>query len=455
MLTQKLVKKQVKQVYGFLHWTEGSHIEQREIDSFISLGRDKDNIISLDDGFTSRRHCRIQKKADEGFLLLDMNSRNGTFLNGNRVYKALLKNNDRIQIGKKEFTFSYERFETHWNMHTQSKNTNWKTQLNNLQNMATSEMPVLITGPSGTGKEMLAKLIHRYSRRSSGPMVSVNCSALSESLVESEFFGHIKGSYTGALTNRKGAFLAATGGSLFLDEIGDLPINLQPKLLRAIEYQEIKPVGSDETIKTNVRVIAATHQNLPLKIVQNTFRSDLYFRLNVLSLKPPALKDRMEDFEELLGFFCSKYQTGFSAEAIHTLKNHHWPGNIRELKNTIARAKALYPEKSIDTEQVLQLLDPHANYSINDSTSYENNFNTSKSIWEPLDISSTSIKTQGRKRNGYFMEKVERDILTKYLTLYSGNQVKVSESLNIPRSTLSVRLKHYNIDPRDFKPPAR
>lgn len=467
MLTQKLVKKQTNPVYGFLHWSEDSHIEQREINSFISVGRDKDNMIFLEDDFVSRRHCRIQKKDNEGFLLLDMNSRNGTFLNGNRIFKAILRNNDRIQIGKKEFTFSFERFEPHWNMHTRSKNFQWKKQLDILPNIATSPMPVLIHGPSGTGKEMLAKLIHRYSHRSSGPVVSVNCSALSESLVESEFFGHIKGSYTGALTNRKGAFLAASGGSLFLDEIGDLPLNLQPKLLRALEYQEIKPVGSDQTIKTNVRIIAATHQNLPLKITQNAFRSDLYYRLHVLSITPPALKDRMEDFEDLLNFFSAEYHTGFSKAAIVRLKQYDWPGNIRELKNTVARARALYPGKEIQPSQISYLLDVPT-YSAKQGINIEcgDTFKQTDITKKPYNVESSdnskhinsSIKkdqdtSKGRRRKGYFMEKIEKDILVKYLNLHNGNQAKISKSLGIPRSTLSTRLKQYNINAKSFKSP--
>ena len=479
MLTRKINPHSSKPIYGFLHWSEESHIEQREINSFISLGRDKDNMVFLNDDFVSRRHCRIQKKENEGFVLLDMNSRNGTFLNGNRIFKAVLKNNDRIQIGKKEFTFSFERFEPHWNMHTRSKNETWKKQLDNIPNMAKSQMPVLIYGPSGTGKEMLAKLIHRYSQRSTGPMVSVNCSALSESLVESEFFGHIKGSYTGALTSRKGAFVAASGGSLFLDEIGDLPLNLQPKLLRAIEYQEIKPVGSDKTIKTDVRIIAATHQNLSLKIKQNTFRKDLYFRLHVLSVTPPALKDRMEDFEDLLNFFCAEYHTGFSSMALIMLKQYGWPGNIRELKNTVARAKALYPGGAITKEQIPSLMDmtpemhtiqtgrslatenlmrpktPPPNAPAIKKTEVKETKETQvkqKQEIKDLEIFKNTVKdSQPEYKTRYFMKQVEKDILIRYLTLHNGNQRKICQALNIPRSTLCGRLKRHQLIPKDFQ----
>ena len=427
MLTQKIqTKTEDKQTYGFLRWSEDSHTEQREITSFISLGRGEDNIISIDDSCISRRHFRIQKKDNEGFILQDMDSKNGTFLNGNRVFKALLKNNDRIQVGKREFIFSFERFDNHWNIHIKSKNSYWSEQLKNLPNIARSNMPVLITGPSGTGKEMLAKLIHRYSHRSKGPMISINCSALSESLIESEFFGHIKGSYTGALTNRNGAFIAAKGGSLFLDEIGDLPLHLQPKLLRALEYQEIKAVGSDHTIKTDVRIISATHQDLAAKVAQGAFRSDLYFRLYVLNLSPPHLRNRMEDFDDLLNFFCNEYNIYFSEDAIRLMKKHSWPGNIRELKNTVARAKALFSGTMVEKDKIEQL------------------------IYAPILKLKEQI-TSAKDSQMPVMHKIEKELIIKALTLHQGSQKKVAQELGLPRSTLFERLKRYNINPTDYK----
>lgn len=432
MLTKKInANAKHRHLHGFLRWSEDSRTEQREITSLISLGRDSNNMLQLDDDSASRRHCRIQKKETEGFILQDMNSKNGTFLNGNRVFKALLKNNDRIQIGNKEFIFSYERFDQNENIHIKSKNPDWSRQLSTLPNIAASNMPVLITGPSGTGKEILAKLIHRYSHRSKGPMISINCSALSESLIESEFFGHIKGSYTGALTHRSGAFMAAKGGSLFLDEIGDLPLHLQPKLLRALEYQEIKPVGADRMQKTDVRIIAATHQNLKEKVVKKAFRSDLYFRLNVLNLSPPHLKDRMEDFDDLLTFFCSMYNISFSPSSIYQMKKHLWPGNIRELKNTIARAKALFPNEVIDDKILPQLL--------SSPISFTEVYMDTEELPETLSTPPSIIN------------KIEKNMIIDSLKRYKGRQNKVAEELNIPTSTLGGRMRRYGIDPNDYK----
>ena len=426
MLTQKIRCKKDIHSYGFLRWSKDSHTEQREFNSFISLGRDEENIIVLNDQFTSRRHCRIQKQDDGHFILQDMNSRNGTFLNGNRVFKACLKNNDRIRVGKREFIFSFERFNSRWNIHTESNNPDWSRQLKSLPDMAKTNMPVLINGPSGTGKEMVAKLIHRYSPRSYGPMISINCSALSESLIESEFFGHVKGSYTGALNDRKGAFLAASGGTLFLDEIGDLPLHLQPKLLRALEYQEIKPVGADNSVKTDVRIISATHQNLTAKVTKGSFRADLYFRLCVLQMSIPSLKGRMEDFDNLLNFFCGQYNIGFSDKAIYLLKRHSWPGNIRELKNTVARARALFSGKIIPVEKIKHI------------------------IYTPL---LSGKKDNFFQNNGEtpLIKSIEKDLIIKTLLTYKGSQKKTSEALGVPASTLSARMRKYDIDYKQYR----
>ena len=456
MLTRKLKLKQKGQVYGFLRWPEESHFEQREIQTFTSLGRDADNLIALQDDFVSRRHCRIQRQDPEGFILQDMNSRNGTFLNGNRIFKAVLRHNDRIQIGRKEFVFSFNRFENH--LQAQSKNPNFNKKLKTLPPIAQSDMPVLITGPCGTGKEKTAHFIHQHSTRNKGPMISINCSALSESLIESEFFGHVRGSYTGALTHRKGAFVAARGGSLFLDEIGDLPLPLQPKLLRAIEYQEVKPVGSDHITKTDVRIIAATHQDLKQKVRHQGFRQDLYFRLHVLPFELPALKDRMEDFEDLLDLFSREYGVCFSESATEFLKRYSWPGNIRELKNTVARATALFAKTRIELSDVKQLIPSsggEAEPSPPSVSPDEKALTTppSSPFGDRREHSShpSSIRHPGPTAAPPRLKDMEKAIILKYLMQNRGNRTKTAEDLGIPTSTLCDRIKAFHIHPEHFR----
>lgn len=213
-----------------------------------------------------------------------------------------------------------------------------------IDKVAPTEARVLITGSNGTGKEVVAHLIHDNSQRAKGPMVEVNCAAIPSELIESELFGHIKGSFTGAVKDRAGKFEQADGGTLFLDEIGDMSLSAQTKVLRALQENEITRVGSDKPIKVNVRVLAATNKNLKQEIEKGNFREDLYHRLNVIPIHVPDLKDRKEDIPMLVNHFiqliCSEQgwkDKGISNEAINALQQHHWPGNIRELRNVIER----------------------------------------------------------------------------------------------------------------------
>ncbi len=301
--------------------------------------------------------------------------------------------------------------------------------------MAASPYPVLILGPSGTGKEVLANLIHRFSNRNGGPFLSVNCSALTESLAESELFGHTKGSFTGATADRKGAFESARGGTLFLDEIGDLPLNIQPKLLRALENHEIKPVGADRPIPIDVRIVAATNQDLKKQVQAGKFRDDLYFRIHILQLIPPALKDRMEDFDNLLKYFAGDQPLQFDFEAYTILQNYPWPGNIRELRNMITRTLALFPGQIITPSQLSQLLDHSAMTALIENVDSPNLQNQTNEV--------------GSVRQNIL--DLERRIIIDRLRFFSGNQRRTALALGIPKSTLHDRIKKYNIDPKEMK----
>lgn len=374
---------------------------------------------------SSPRHARIEW-SNNRYVLKDLRSEGGTFLNDQQIQEAPLTEGDWIQIGNSEVLFSFKEKREKPSFSLVSKNEDWNKKLERLAPAAKTEFPILILGASGTGKEVIANEIHKNSLRASGPFLSVNCGALSENLIESELFGHIKGSFTGASSDRKGAFEAARGGTLFLDEIGDLPLSLQAKLLRALENSEIRPVGSDTNIETNVRILAATHQNLHEKIQNGEFRTDLYYRLNVVNIETPALFERMEDFEGLLYFFAKQMKVRFSFLAIQRLKKHTWPGNIRELRNTVARACALYPRQQIEVEDIESILDK--------LTLGASGHPTPDIPLQPLPI----------------LKEMERQMIMKKLASNRGNQRQTALDLGLPKSTLHDRLRAYNIDPKFF-----
>lgn len=223
---------------------------------------------------------------------------------------------------------------------------------------AATTIPVMITGPSGCGKEVVAKALHRCSARSEEKFVGVNCGAIPRDLLESELFGHEKGSFTGAIAQRKGQFEDASNGTLFLDEIGDMPFDMQVKLLRVLEEKQIERIGGGESIAIDTRIISATHQNLDQAIAEKRFREDLFYRLSVFPIDIPALKDRREDIAPLIRHFIAQIggeEIYFSPEAMDALENYGWPGNARELRNIVERAVVLFPGVMISASQLASL----------------------------------------------------------------------------------------------------
>lgn len=394
-----------------------NHHDINEVSEFFSLGRNSGNNLVLNDPFVSQRHARIERRGAH-FILKDLRSSNGTWLNETTVIEAVLKTNDRIRIGETQFVFTTVKERQNA---PHSKNPEWQKQLERLPAFASTQYTVLIIGPTGCGKEVLARAIHENSPRRHSALIAINCSALSEQLIESELFGHLKGAFTGAVNDRKGAFEEARGGTLFLDEIGDLPLSLQPKLLRALENHEIRPVGSDKTIRTDVRIVAATHKNLYEKVLKKEFREDLYHRLNVCRLSPPSLIERMEDFEGLLYGMAKEQRVRFSFQAIERLKNHSWPGNIRELKNLVARASAYYQGIQIDPHHIDELLD--------------------------TDTDITHLPLEQLPP----LKEIERELIIKNLEKHHGNQRRAAEDLKMPKSTLHDKLRTYAINPLTFK----
>jgi two-component system NtrC family response regulator len=303
--------------------------------------------------------------------------------------------------------------------------------LNLVKRVASSPATVLILGESGTGKELIARAIHYSSPRAEKPLVKVNCAALPENLLESELFGHEKGAFTGAVGRRIGRFEQADQGTVFLDEIGDLSPSLQSKLLRVLQEKEFERVGSSQTLKVDVRVIAATNRNLEEAIQKGTFREDLYYRLNVVTVSLPPLRERKEDIPPLLEHFLKKYSrenqkpvVSLSKEAKDLLMNYHYPGNIRELENIMERAVVLSRGDSITTQDL------------------------------PLNLRESKVEDLMKEAAGgrslrETLEEIERLRITQALEKSHGVQTKAAEELGISERVLRYKMKKYGIGEKD------
>ena len=328
-----------------------------------SIGSSPDNDLVLDDTAVSRFHAEIQVD-NAGYVLRDLKSKNGTSINGLRVREVFLEDDALFKVGKTLIRFEVTEESTEVRFSGKERfggmlgrSLGMREIFSLLERVAPTDYTVLVEGESGTGKELVAEAIHSHSPRKSGPFIVVDCSAIARDLIESELFGHVKGAFTGATGNRKGAFEAARGGTLFLDELGELPIDLQPKLLRALENREIKPVGSNTSVKTDVRIVAATNRNLIHEVREGNFREDLYYRFAVIKVALPPLRDRQEDVSLLVENFLrqANQMTGrgdvdISYKTMEKLKRHSWPGNVRELKNFIERAVLLAQGDTIETK---------------------------------------------------------------------------------------------------------
>jgi transcriptional regulator with PAS, ATPase and Fis domain len=292
---------------------------------------------------------------------------------------------------------------------------------------------VLLVGETGTGKEVIAKALHKLSKRSDGPYIRVNCGALHENLLESELFGHVKGAFTGAIENKAGRFEAATGGTIFLDEINSMSPKLQVKLLRVLQEREFERVGESVSRKVDVRVVAATNASLEEMVDRGEFREDLYYRLNVVPIALPALKDRREDIEPLARFFLKRYCEGnrlpaadLTPEVVAVLKQHDWPGNVRELENSIERLVVLSEDATLDAGQL----------------------NLSRS--RPALLVKAGLQTPlpaGTKLYHFLVGGLEKELIEQMLRLCDGVQLKAADRLGINRNTLHKKLE-------EFTPPA-
>jgi len=315
--------------------------------------------------------------------------------------------------------------------------------------IANTDTTILVQGESGTGKELIAKVIHYHSPRWSGPFIAINCSAIPRELLESELFGHEKGAFTGATEQRPGKFELAQGGTILLDEIADMPLELQAKLLRVLQEREVTRLGGRETLKVDCRILAATNQSLERAAKQGRFREDLFFRLNVVPVQVPPLRDRRSDIPELLTFFIDKINremgtsiTGISPEARDSLLRHNWPGNVRELENTLIRAAVLASGSTImPRDLALAAQEPtpamYGDMSLEEIVRLKlrEYFRQTGDV-EPSDLYAL------------ILERVERPLIELTLERTGGNQLQAAAILGINRNTLRKKISTLKITPR-------
>lgn len=327
----------------------------------VTIGSHPSNDFVLDDSSVSRYHARLEIDRS-GYRLLDLDSKNGTRVDGVRIANAWLDDGCRLGFGQSdvEFRLLSDEVEVALSKRTRFGRLRGSSERMReifalLEKVAPTDATVLVEGESGTGKELVAEAVHEASERRNGPLIVFDCSAVSPELIESELFGHVRGAFTGAVGARAGAFEQARGGTLFIDELGELDLELQPKLLRALEQRQIRRVGSNDTVDIDTRIIAATNRKLRDEVAAGNFREDLYYRFAVITVSLPPLRERREDLPMLVEHFLHEItrthrlgDLNISFQTMEKLRNYGWPGNVRELRNFIERAALLSAGGEVD-----------------------------------------------------------------------------------------------------------
>lgn len=394
--------------------------------ALVSIGTLPQNDLVLTDHTVSRRHAEVEEKTN-GYVIRDLDSTNGTFLNGVRVREAYLTPGSVIRLGQTEISFSpmEEHIEILKSVADRfgelvGSSSPMQEVYGILERIAPTDVIVLLEGETGTGKELAARAIHSYSRRAGGPFVVFDCGAAATNLIESELFGHEKGAFTDAVKSRQGAFELADGGTIFLDEIGELSLDLQPKLLRALDQRETKRVGAEKPVTVNVRIISATNKDLEKEVKAGRFREDLFYRLSVVRVYMPPLRKRKEDIETITEYLLAGISTeigkkvnSLSPEAAAALMSYSWPGNVRELKNVLGRAAALSDGGKIEAKDLF------------------------------LSQGKTTATLEGL--SGNTLEDIEKAAIHATLKSVSGNKTEAAKMLGIAYSTLYEKMRKYGM----------
>lgn len=416
--------------------------------SLTKIGKRETNDFVLTDKTVSRNHIEIEYAADS-FLLRDLGSTNGTYLNGSKMKEAYLSPGDIIKIGGTliEFVAYDEKIKIEPSEHDHfgkmyGKSRKMRQIFSILEKISPTQASVIVEGETGTGKDLVAQAIHEHSFRKDKDFIVFDCSAVAPNLIESELFGHERGSFTGAVKARRGAFEAANGGTIFLDEIGELTSELQPKLLRALEQREVKRVGSNESVKIDVRVICATNRNLRNEIEAGRFREDLYYRLSVVKVNIPPLRDRTEDIQIIIdrflttGSFNKKEDgtqkvTKIDDDALKLLARYAWPGNVRELSNVIERAVSFVEGNVINKA--------HLDFIFAEMIHGEERT-------ERMAVDSDIPFKDAKQR---IVESFEKEYLIDLLQKNNHNLSKAAREAEIDRKHLRNLLKKYGIPAKD------
>jgi len=393
----------------------------------------------------SRRHCEI-RLTERGVMVRDLGSKNGTFVGDTAVVEAFVQPRVPVKLGDSTLVITPEAGSTVLPLSKQDgfgeavgASMPMRALFALLERAAPTDETILLLGESGTGKEVLARAIHENSRRSKGPFVVIDCAALSPNLVEDELFGHTRGAATGLQAERAGLLEEANGGTVFIDELGELPIDLQPKLLRAIENRQVRRLGSNEPVPFDARIIAATHRNLQAKINDGSFRADLYFRLSVVEVHVPALRERKEDIPLLVSRFLAARRPPASLadlppRATALLQAYDWPGNVRELRNTVSRL-LLFPEMLTD---------------------FMGGKGAAASPSAPPPAQSAASQAEEARKAALYalplpeardlvMEQFERGYVAERLKQHNDNITRAAESMGVSRQLLHRLIERYGL----------
>ncbi|NKE70738.1 sigma 54-interacting transcriptional regulator [Candidatus Manganitrophus noduliformans] len=388
------------------------------------IGRSGRNNVVLSDPSVSGLHLEIEA-GPSAIQLRDLGSTNGTRINGQRIQSSVAEIGSEIQVGQTKLKIHPEEPTEPIAPPSLGRLIGQSPKMQDVFRMirrgAKGEVAVLVQAETGCGKELVAQEIHRLSPRAQGPFITLDCSAIPKELIESELFGHEKGAFTTAVAQRKGAFELARGGTIFLDEIGELPLEMQPKLLRVLEERTFKRVGGNETLRSDFRIIAATNRWLDQEVLQGRFRQDLYFRLYVLPIFLPPLRERKDDIPLLIEHFLKGRSVQVAPSAMEKLLAHTWPGNVRELRNVIERAVVMMEGSLLSPEDLLFLQAPER---------------------EGPPMSWEDQKTTPPTGS---LEEIEKQVIQRTLKTHQGDKKAAAQVLGIALSTLYEKIKRHQI----------